>query len=283
MTAKSTTTPTNSTTTTSSTRVERWAKIADMPLMTAAVLFLAAYAIPIIDVKLGQPWAGICRTITWITWVAFVIDYVVRLALADHRWRYFLRHWLDLLIIALPLLRPLRLLRLVTLLAVINRRATTGLRGRIAIYVTGGALLLGFCASLAVLNAERSAPGSNITSFGDAEWWAITTMTTVGYGDVFPVTTTGRFVAAGLMIGGVAILGMVTATLASWLVEHVASEEDQQTDTLSQQIDRLSGQVERLQARLDELGELRPTDAVTSPTEMGQELGVDAGDRHGRI
>jgi voltage-gated potassium channel len=73
-----------------------------------------------------------------------------------------------------------------------------------------------------VLDAERGRPGANITDFGDAIWWAITAMTTVGYGDRFPVTGTGRFVTAGLMVGGIALVGVVTATLASWLVERVS-------------------------------------------------------------
>ena len=85
--------------------------------------------------------------------------------------------------------------------------------------------LLAFCAALAVLDAERSSPDANITDFGDAIWWAITTMTTVGYGDRYPVTSVGRLVAFGLMIGGIALFGTVTATLASWLVETVAGRE----------------------------------------------------------
>jgi voltage-gated potassium channel Kch len=99
------------------------------------------------------------------------------------------------------------------------------LRGRVGIYVAGGASLLAFCAALAVLDAERSSVDANITDFGDAIWWAVTTMTTVGYGDHYPVTPAGRLVAFGLMIGGIALLGTVTATLASWLVETVAAEK----------------------------------------------------------
>ena len=71
---------------------------------------------------------------------------------------------------------------------------------------------------------EQNTPGANITAFADALWWAVATITTVGYGDFYPVTQLGRFVAAGLMIGGIAVLGIVTAAVASWLVEHVAAE-----------------------------------------------------------
>ena len=89
---------------------------------------------------------------------------------------------------------------------------------------------------------------SNIKSFGDAVWWAITT--TVGYGDHYPVTGLGRLVAFGLMVGGVALLGTVSATLASWLIETVAAENEQAED--------LQESVRRLEAKVDLLtGEQR--------------------------
>jgi hypothetical protein len=100
----------------------------------------------------------VCQWLSWITWGVFVVDFVVRLALADERLRYAVRHWYDVLVLALPLLRPLRLLRLIPLLSVLNRRATIKLRGRVGIYVAGGASLLAFCAALAVLDAVRSNP-----------------------------------------------------------------------------------------------------------------------------
>jgi voltage-gated potassium channel len=226
-------------------RVERWERATDWPLMVAAVLFLAAYAIPIMA-PAGPNWltAG-CRWLSWITWAFFVVDFVVRLVLADERLRYVAHHWYDVLILALPLLRPLRLLRLIPLLAVLNKRARTRLRGRVAIYVAGGASLIAFCAALAVLDAERKSPDANIVGFGDAIWWAITTMTTVGYGDRYPVTGVGRFVGLALMIGGIALLGTVTATLASWLVEAVAAEK-QQADDLQTMITRLESKVDQL-------------------------------------
>ncbi len=96
------------------------------------------------------------------------------------RWRYVERHVVDLVVVALPIFRPLRLLRLVLLLRVLNRRATESFRGKVAVYVCGSAVILIVCASLAVLDAERGHSGSNIHSFGTALWWAISTVTTVG-------------------------------------------------------------------------------------------------------
>ena len=94
-------------------------------------------------------------------------------------------------------------------------------RGRVLVYVVGATSLLSFVAALTVLDYERRSPDANIASFGDAMWWALTTMTTVGYGDRFPVTGEGRLVAAGLMLAGIALLGVVTATMASWLVQRL--------------------------------------------------------------
>jgi voltage-gated potassium channel len=75
-----------------------------------------------------------------------------------------------------------------------------------------------YTASLAVLDKERYQPGATITSFRKAIWWSITTVTTIGYGDVYPVTNTGRVIAILLMIGGISLVGVVTASLASWII-----------------------------------------------------------------
>ena len=103
----------------------------------------------------------------------------------------------------------------------INRRATASLRGRVVAYIVASALLVLGCASLAMLDAERHNPRANIHTFGDAVWWATSTMTTVGYGDRFPTTGEGRVVGFALMIAGIALLGVVTASIASWLIDRV--------------------------------------------------------------
>ncbi|HEY2984894.1 MAG TPA: ion channel [Jatrophihabitantaceae bacterium] len=185
-----------------------------------------------------------------MSWALFALDYVVRLVLAGHRARYAGRHIPDLLVIALPILRPLRLLRLAMLLRVLNRRATNSLRGRVITYVSGATVLIIGSAGLAVLDAERGHPGADINNYGDALWWAMTTIATVGYGDRYPVTGQGRFVAAGLMLAGIALLGVVTASIASWLIEKVREVEADAQAMTQRDVAELRAEIQALRREL---------------------------------
>jgi voltage-gated potassium channel len=177
-------------------------------------------------------------------------DYAIRFALSSNRLGFLSKTPFDFIVVVLPLLRPLRLLRLVTLLSMLNRYAGNSLRGKVGIYLLGSVSLIVFVASLAVLDAERGGDGS-IQSFGDALWWSITTITTVGYGDMFPVTATGRFIAGGLMFAGIAVLGVVTASFASWLVERVSEIEESAAEATRRDIQALAVEVQKLREQLD--------------------------------
>ena len=121
---------------------------------------------------------------------------------------------------ALPLLRPSRLLRLVVLVGALQKAIGGAVRGRVAIFTFFGVVLLVYCASLAILETERPLPDANIRNFGDAVWRSITTITTAG-SDLDPVTVKGRVIAVLLMLGGITLIGIVTATMASWIVQRV--------------------------------------------------------------
>jgi voltage-gated potassium channel len=199
---------------------QRYRDLADWPLTLTALIFLAAYASQVIGRIEGSA-AFWLEAVMWATWGIFAVDYLANLWLAPDRGSWFVRNLHELLIVALPFFRPLRLLRLVTLLSVLHRTLGDTLRGRVVTYVVGSATMLVFVGALAVLDVEQSAPEAKILTFGDALWWAITTITTVGYGDMYPVTPLGRMVAAALMMSGIAVLGVVTASIASWLVQRV--------------------------------------------------------------
>lgn len=97
----------------------------------------------------------------------------------------------------------------------------------------------------------RPGPAANITGSGDALWWAATTVTTVGYGDRFPVTATGRAVAVRLMLAGIALLGIVTAALASWLLDRVREVEQEGQAATLRDVAVLAAEVRALRAELE--------------------------------
>lgn len=207
------------------TRVERWEQRSEIPLLLLALAFLVAYAWPILDPRLDQDLVTFLLVLTWTVWGAFAVDLVIRLALADQRLQYAARHWYDVLLVVVPMLRPLRLLRLLAFARILGRSATRNLAGRVTLYVIGSAIAAVGLGALAILDAERDAAGANITTFGDALWWAATTVMTVGYGDRYPVTTEGRFVAVTLMVVGIAVVGSVTAAVAAWFIGQVQRDQ----------------------------------------------------------
>ena len=231
-------------------RRRRWERAVNWPLMVVAVLFLVAYAWPILDPALSPGLVRAAEVWMGISWAAFAIDFVVRLVLSRDRRRFVRHNVVDLLVVAVPLLRPLRLLQLVRVLEVLHRSAAASLRGRVAAYVLGGTALVMFVAALAVLDAERGGEGGNIDGFGDAVWWSFATITTVGYGDHYPVTEGGRFVAAGLMIAGIALLGVVTAWLASWLIDRVSDLEEESQAATRRDVAALAAEVRALREEL---------------------------------
>jgi voltage-gated potassium channel len=243
-------------------RIAAWDAKVDWPLTALAVAFLAGYACQVLDTSLGpRAREALDLALTGI-WVLLAADYVVRLALARQRLRYVYRHLLDLLLLLLPMFRPLRALRVVTVIGVLNRQRRNDFRGRVVVYVGATVGLVGFVAALAVLEAERNAPGASIRSFGDAIWWTITTISTVGYGDRYPVTVEGRLVAATLMVAGIALLGVVTASIAAWFVENVRRAGEQVTE----EVEEVSSDVEAARTQLadvlaDVLVELRTISA----------------------
>lgn len=208
------------------TRVQRWERRSEVPLLLLALAFLIAYAWPVLNEGLGHGLREFLGVVSWTVWAVFGIDFAARLYLADHTRGYAAKHWYDVLLIGLPVLRPLRLLRVLALARVLNRSAAGSLVGQVSTYVVGSAATAMMLGAVAILDAEQDAPGANIRSFGDALWWAATTVTTVGYGDRYPVTTSGRFIAFGLMVVGIAMVGAVTASVAAWLIGQVERQRE---------------------------------------------------------
>ncbi|GGM69225.1 ion transporter [Longimycelium tulufanense] len=240
--------------------VTAWERRTEWPLTVLAVLFFGAYAWRVLDTGLSPGGRSALDLFMWVAWAVYAVDYFGRLAISRQRWQFVRRHLFDLAVLLLPMFRQLRVLRLVTVLIALNRRVPSNLRTNVGVYVTGATALVGVSASLAALDAERGHAGATITTFPDALWWTLATITTVGYGDTYPVTWQGRLVAAGLMLAGIALLGVITGSIASWFVERFRGVEASLAST-SQAVDE-STRVEltahaELRALRAELAELR--------------------------
>ncbi|MFJ8018411.1 potassium channel family protein [Streptomyces sp. NPDC096339] len=234
-------------------RQARWERWTQTPLLVLALAFAVAYAVPIVAPDADPAVHRACTHAEWVVWGAFALDYLVRLTLAPARKRFIRTHWLDLAAVVLPLVQPLRLLRLVATLMLVGRRARMAPQIRLTTYVAGAVVGLLMFGSLAVLSVERDAPDGNIKNLGDAVWWSFTTMTTVGYGDHSPTTGMGRVLAVGLMLSGIALLGVVTANIAAWFIARF--ERDDQVERLQLvALRELQEEVRALRAEVGRLG-----------------------------
>lgn len=172
----------------------------------------------------------------WFIWGGFALEYVVRLYLAPERRSFVLHNKLDLLVVVLPFLRPLRLVRSLRS-AQVTAQARAGVyMGRFfgtlrrtfvkhgLYYALAFTVAMSVFAALAVTALEQGDPDANIRSIPDGLWWAVTTVTTVGYGDTYPVTAAGRILGAALMIMGVALFGFLAGALATAFLGASATE-----------------------------------------------------------
>lgn len=238
-----------------------WATWSEWPLAIVALVFVIAYSWEIIG-NLDGTEKAITEWIVNASWAVFVLDYLVRLVLADRPWYWFRTHLLQLAMVALPILRPLRVLQVVIAFQALQRRTGAVVRGRVVAYAAATSGLLIYMAAISVLDAERDS--GDITNLGDALWWAFVTVTTVGYGDYFPITPIGRLVAVGLMLGGIALIGVVTATLASWIVERVSANDASAKTATTAQVDRLHREIAELRALIE-----RQAAPAAEPPEAG--------------
>lgn len=208
--------------------------------------------------------------IWWIeygVWAAFLVDYLVRIKLSGQPWRFIRTHPLDLAAVALPALRVLRLIAVIGRIGMIARR---GHAERLLVSTVALVLTVLLASAAAVLEPERGAPEANITDFPDALWWAITTVTTVGYGDLHPVTPEGRLIGAVLMVVGIGMMGVVTATIATrFILPEQQAEERQDAARIQQRLDGVERQLQQVLAHLEEVTHHAPTDRTADHTTGG--------------
>lgn len=225
--------------------LKRWERWTEWPLLILGLLFLIAILLPLAQ-PLPQQAEDTIAVINWVLWGVFALDYLIRLWLALDRWHFVKTHVLDLIIVAVPAFRALRVLRLISVFLVFLRRARDLPYLVLPLYVSAvTAVLIGVSAVL-VFDAEAENPDSPIGTLGDAIWWAFTTVTTVGYGDEYPVTPLGRTLGVFLMLSGITLLGSLTASAAAWLTNTRRSEGEASNAELLAEIRELREEVRSL-------------------------------------
>ena len=228
----------------SNARLEVWERRTEPFLLFLAAVMLLLLLLPWLA-DLSTSAARISNAVEWAIWAVFAIDLAVRVWLAEERLRYLIRNWLDVLIVALPFLRPLRLLRLLWFVArfgkLLNRR---GVRGTALL---AAALLAG--ATVAVWFLERDT-NSVVNDWPSAVWWTVHTIAT-GDGVREAQTIPGRALGVVVTLLGFALLGMITATIAAWFVE---SGQDVEQEEILAHLRRLEAEVQALRHEVNSEG-----------------------------
>ncbi|MEV0651018.1 potassium channel family protein [Phytomonospora sp. NPDC050363] len=265
--------------------LERWEQRTRWILTTLAVAFLVAYAVPVLWPGIHPSVKTTAVVVDIVVWAVFAADYIARLIIARDKRGFIRANLIDLVIVLLPPARPLRLLRvIVVLVEALTRQAHMRARARLGVFVGGTVVLMVIVSALAVLDAERASPDGKILNYPDALWWAVVTVTTVGYGDFFPVTVEGKFVAVTLMLTGIGLIAFVTGSLASWVVEKVAAEGEESEEETREDIAAVLVEVRALRTEIADLREEREarekaSEASAESPEGARTPGQEASDR----
>lgn len=227
---------------------ERKHSEAQMGLVNVLVVLLSLYVLGALIVEtvipLSEETATLLNYIDHFICGFFLIEFFVRFFRAESKLQFMKWGWIDF-ISSIPMvdfLRAGRILRLIRLLRVIRAfRTTHNLMQHIFVSRAQGAftslavlaVLMVMFSAIGILQVEN-VPESNIRTAEDAIWWAYVTITTVGYGDKYPVTLEGRLIAAVLMTVGVGLFGTFTAFVASWFVGDKDKDKDKESDTPQQ-------------------------------------------------
>ncbi|GGJ58273.1 potassium channel family protein [Deinococcus roseus] len=225
----------------------RLERLTEVPMLVLAIVYLLFEILPQ-AVRLPAETVRLIEGLEWFIWALFALELLAKLYLYPRRLHFLTTHWADVLIVVMPFLRPLRLLKIVLMLYRTWKRSKRLFRQRAINFVGLMGVLVVVLSSALVLAFERGQGGS-INSYQDALWWAVTTITTVGYGDKFPVTPAGRGVAIFLMFTGITLFGLLTASVAAFFVEEEHQPQDQE---LQERLERLENHVLELKTLLKE-------------------------------
>lgn len=228
------------------------------PVVLAATLAM----IPVLIIErdaTSDSWRTFALVANWGIWAIFAAELLFVLAVAQRTWAALRAHWLDaaIVMVTIPLygalLSSLRLVRLVRLLRLVRAGVVIGralqAEKRLTSASTFRFISLATIFLVVVAGAVQTTVNEGeFNSFWDGIWWAVVTVTTVGYGDLYPTTVVGRLVGILLMIAGIGFLAVLTATIASLFIKAERSEE---TVAIIEVLGRIEADVAELKGRLD--------------------------------
>lgn len=223
-----------------------WEERSSTPMFVASVLYLLAYAAPIMSTRIQEPYDGYLNVIQMILWGLFAADYCIRLYLAPRRLYFITHNLMNLAIVLLPAWRIVSFLAMIHLTA--NRQYKR--LSELAVKLFGYTAIFIIMFALAIYSVESSEPGAMIRDLPTAYWWTFTTLATVGYGDVYPVTGIGRVIAVVVMLYGVGMVAVATGALASWIIEKIGGREEQEYPATKADVDDLRQEISELRALL---------------------------------
>ncbi len=223
-----------------------WEDRTSTPMFVASVLYLLAFAAPIMSTRIQEPYDGYLNIIQLILWGLFAADYCVRLYLAPRRLYFITHNLMNLAIVLLPAWRIVSFLAMIHLTA--NRQYKR--LSELAMKLFGYTAIFIIMFALAIYSVESSEPGSMIRDLPTAYWWTFTTLATVGYGDVYPITGIGRVIAVVVMLYGVGMVAVATGALASWIIEKIGGMEEQEHPATKADVDDLRQEISELRALL---------------------------------
>lgn len=223
-----------------------WEERSSTPMFVASVLYLLAYAAPIMSTRIQEPYDGYLNIIQMILWGLFAADYCIRLYLAPRRLYFITHNLMNLAIVLLPAWRIVSFLAMIHLTA--NRQYKR--LSELAVKLFGYTAIFIIMFALAIYSVESSEPGAMIRDLPTAYWWTFTTLATVGYGDVYPITGIGRVIAVVVMLYGVGMVAVATGALASWIIEKIGGREEQEYPATKADVDDLRQEISELRALL---------------------------------
>lgn len=223
-----------------------WEERSSRPMFVASVLYLLAFAAPIMSTRIQEPYDAYLNIIQMILWGLFAADYCIRLYLAPRR-LYFITH--NLMNLAIVLLPAWRIVSFLAMIHLTTNRQYKRL-SELAVKLFGYTAIFIIMFALAIYSVESSEPGAMIRDLPTAYWWTFTTLATVGYGDVYPITGIGRVIAVVVMLYGVGMVAVATGALASWIIEKIGGREEQEYPATKADVDDLRQEISELRAML---------------------------------